>query len=443
MTSDELKRRYVDYFRESGKDERRFRLGTEFEHFIVDRETLKSYGYFGADGIGEILRRLIALGWDVWVREGDNPLALKKERNAITLEPGGQLELSLRPLGGIRQVADEYVKVLAEVASVLAGNQAIVSLGYHPASRIEDIPLLPKKRYDIMFDYLGRRGAFAHHMMKGTAATQVSIDYRDEEDFVKKFRTANFLSPFLARMFDAAPVFQGEIYGERNLRVKIWSDTDAARCGVVPGALDRRFGFEDYADYLLNVPPMFVHVGDEYWETGDQPLRDVADQFDFDQELMEFVMTLCFPDVRAKNFIEIRMADALPFPLSMAVPAVVKGIFYDHGNLEKYYRLSMEFANRDVAEMKRKLIGNDDVEHRGVNVHNMCQTILADALRGVSSEERKYVLGIRDYLTTPRSSFAESTRFPWRMNRACFLNHCAFNPDGLADKCLLAAKVCA
>lgn len=389
MDNKELKDKIVAYFIQAEGDE--IGLGTEFEHFIIDANTLESYHYFEDNGLKMIMSKILNLGWEVLIREDEHILGLIKDGNTITLEPGSQIEISIRVCENIEEIDRIYSEVIGAIQSVLKKDQLIVSIGYHPKTRVEKIPFLPKERYKFMSEYLAKQGKYAHNMMKGTASTQVAIDFSSEEDFIKKFRVANFLSPFLSRIFDATPIFQGEIYKGENMRIDIWNNMDDDRSKIIPMALDKKFSYADYADYILNMPPILVYHNKAYIFTEGRKVKDITDQYDFNSEEILHLMSMPFPDVRVKSYIEIRMPDAISYPLNLGIPAIVKGIFYNQENLDKYYQLSLKYSNEDMETIKTKLLDGVDVVYKELDVQELSSQLIRDAQLGLGEGEKGYL----------------------------------------------------
>ncbi len=331
-------------------------LGMEFEHFLVDRSTLRSYDYHEKNGQRDLLEALIKRGWRSFSAEEGNVFGIEKEGHTLTLEPGGQVEISLKPFSGVCEIDQAYETVLSEIGEVLLANQCLVSLGYHPKTKIDELSLLPKKRYGLMYEYFEDKGNYCHNMMKGTAATQVSIDYSDEADFIKKFRVANFLSPAIASLYDATPIFEGELDSAGNRRLKIWNETDVKRSKLIKGCLTERFGFKDYAAYLLSLPPILIASGGGIIETQESLLKDLLPLYAFDSKDLEHLQSMVFPDIRLKRFLEIRMPDAMPYPYNISLAALVKGIFYNAENLNAFYERSLLVGDDWVNTQNQALI---------------------------------------------------------------------------------------
>jgi glutamate--cysteine ligase len=384
----------LDFFKQNSKgvcDQ----LGVEFEHFLINKATMSSYRYDEPDGQHELLRKLVNLGWSIIIEENGNVLAIEKDRHTITLEPGGQVEISLNVAKTVVDIDKAYQSVLGEIKALLVEDQVLVSIGYHPKTKIQELPLLPKARYKMMYDYFADRGLYCHNMMKGTAATQVSIDYQNELDFIKKFRVANFLSPFISRIFDATPIFEGEIYQGDNCRIMVWEQTDIERSKLIKGSLDKTFSFEDYADFLLGVPPILVHIKGETVFTRGKKLADLLERFDFNESDYEHLTSMVFPDVRVKKFIEIRMPDALPYPYNMAAPALIKGIFYVQSNLDKYYEISKSFSDEDIRMLNDRLTKDIAFSCNGIDMTTFALALLDDAMAALEASEAAYLMPMK------------------------------------------------
>jgi len=264
----------VAYFKEHARANPNL-LGVEFEHFLIDNQTLRSYSYFETNGQKEIIQRLLKdrRGWRLILEEEGYPLGIEKNGSTITFEPGGQMEISLKPFSKISEIDAAYKDIIEDIYAHLAPNQILASVGYHPKTKIDTLPILPKKRYQMMYEYFKTHGDKSHNMMKGTAATQVSIDYSDEADFVKKYKVAHFLAPVLASIFDATPIFEGEVYDKENARVAIWEETDPPRSKLVPGVISSTFDFSSYAHIFFDDQDTHVQLASEVIPASRVPYR--------------------------------------------------------------------------------------------------------------------------------------------------------------------------
>lgn len=385
-----MKNKLIQYFQEGCKTTANG-LGMEIEHFLIDEKSLRSYAYDEENGQRDLLNQLIERGWQLISEEEGNPLGIEKAGSTITLEPGGQVEVSLKIFSDIYAIEQAYEAIINEMKSVLIAGQAIVALGYHPLTKISDLPLLPKERYHHMYAYFSNHGEKSHNMMKGTAASQVSIDYRDEEDFVKKARVAHFIGPLLSRIFDSAPVFEGQIVAGHNLRIDIWQRTDPARSKYPIMAFEPDFGFEAYAEYLLTTPPIFTKLDDTYLFTEDETLEELVKRLPVDKIDPEHITSMVFPDVRLKRYIEIRMADAMPAPYVFALPAIIKGIFYNDEVLNTYYDFAQKYTLEDARVINKQLQKTLDFTHKGISINWFMMKLLLDAKRGISEKDQAYI----------------------------------------------------
>ncbi|MBS7527573.1 glutamate--cysteine ligase [Fusibacter paucivorans] len=370
-------------------------LGVEFEHFLVDSKTLRSYAYDETHGQEALFKALSANGWDVLLAEKGRILGLKRNGHTLTLEPGGQIEISLKAYDTLAAIETAYLEVVNELKGMLLPSQRLVSLGYHPATKINELTLLPKQRYHLMYDYFKDHGRYCHNMMKGTASTQVSIDYKDEMDYHKKNRVAQMLSPIMASLFDSTPIFEGKRYDQENCRVCIWQQTDIKRSKFVKGSFDPKFGFEDYAAYLLALPPIVLKSNGDYYDTGDRVLRDLLNDYPLDDSDFDHLMGMVFPDVRLKGFLEIRMADAMPYPYNLSVPALIKAIFYDEALLTKYDQMANGVNETWVQKANEALLTQINPVVDGINFKEVKDMLLNDALMVLTPAEARPLMMLR------------------------------------------------
>ncbi|MCF7890195.1 glutamate--cysteine ligase [Candidatus Bipolaricaulota bacterium] len=346
----------VDYLKESECHSEERELGVEVEHFVLESQSLKATTYYEEDGIEDLLTELTERNWEPKWEEG-RVVGLEGESARVALEPGGQLELSILPQDSVEDLRDIYLDFVREVVAILDGwGNALFCLGYQPKSKIEEIPLLPKKRYTYMHDYFGNKGKYAHHMMKSTSAIHVNFDYFDEEDYVKKNLVANVLSPLVYTVLDNSPFFESEVTENEGLRRSIWENCDSERCGFPPGLFKAEFGYRDYAEYLLNTPPMVYEKGGELVYSKDKLLKEILlEDLDPNVGELEYLLTTVFPDVRTKNHLEIRMGDSLPYPYSFAYLCFWKGLLYSEDNLDNLYKIFKDITRDQFIERKRKL----------------------------------------------------------------------------------------
>ena len=417
----------VKYFKNGEKKIEEFKIGIEFEHYVINKDTLETISYYGENGVAETLKELEDKGW-IGSYEGEHILGLNKGNKTITLEPGSQLELSIEAQKDIADIEKEYLEFLEEMVTILENkNQGLMTTGYHPETKIHDIKLLPKKRYDFMFNYFKSKGSHAHNMMKGTAALQVSLDFHSEEDYRKKFRVANSLSPVLFALFENAFYFEGEEWNKHNLRAYIWNNCDNDRSGIVDKALEDGFGYRDYAEYILNRPPIFVFKGKEIIPTGDKLVRDIFDPEDYDIKELEHLLTMFFPDVRTKGYIEIRMMDSVPYPLNFAAVALLKGIFYNEDNLNKTYNYIKDINIEDLKQSKQDIIENGLKGKLGEKtILEICKWLVETAKENLDEKEQDYILPLEDMVSYEMNPY-EITKSKAKLGKKKSLSWCLLN----------------
>ena len=319
-----------------------WRIGTEHEKFGYRLSDHKPLAYKGACSVRAMLEGLRdRFGW-ASVIEGDSIIGLEKNGANVSLEPGGQLELSGAPLETIHQTCDEVNTHLAEVRQVAdAIGAGFIGLGAAPIWRHEDMDTMPKGRYAIMKRYMPTVGGRGLHMMFRTCTVQVNLDSGSEADMVKKFRVALALQPIATALFANSPFWEGKPAGMLSYRAHCWQDLDPDRTGMLPFVFEDGFGFERYVDYALDVPMYFVYRDGKYIDVAGQSFRDflngklpglpgeVPTLSDWADHL-----TTIFPESRLKSFIEMRGADGGPWRSLCALPALWVGLTYDQTALD-------------------------------------------------------------------------------------------------------------
>ena len=334
----------VAFFRRGCKPREAWRVGVEFEKIGVRADSGAAIPYHGEYGISGVFSRLCdRFGWEPIV-ENRFVVALRRGKELITLEPGGQLEYTMPPerdLATIRRMIERHI---AELNAVSDGEIVWLGLGIQPLSRVEEIERVPKQRYEVMEAYLPKRGARALQMMMQSASVQVSLDFDTEEDALFKLRLAQALSPLLTGIFANSPISEGRPNGYRSLRGAIWRKTDEARCGLIPAIFEEGADFRTYVEYALDVPMFFIFRNDSYLPVGGITFRRFLEEGGFEGFTphlsdWELHLTTIFTEARLKGFVEFRCADTLPMPSLMAIPALYKGICYSERALAAAWRL--------------------------------------------------------------------------------------------------------
>ena len=322
----------IETFHGYGCPRSKWLVGGEFERAAV-RSDGAPVAYDAPDGIRWILESLAEQdGWDI-VREGELPIALKKDDGAsITLEPGGQVELSGAPHRTLSGLDAEMQRNRRALKALTRGKDLVfIAAGLTPIAAIEDIHWMPKGRYEIMREYLPQVGPLAHYMMKGTCSVQCNFDFSDEADAAAKMHLLAGLSPLTTALFANSPLYRNEPTGFMSYRGHIWTKTDPARTGFPPG-LRADFNFERWVDYLLDVPMMFTKHGAAWRPARGMSFRTWMDQgiegrFP-DMDDWKLHETSVFPEVRIKRTIEVRGADCVDHELALAFCAMFAGLLY-------------------------------------------------------------------------------------------------------------------
>jgi glutamate--cysteine ligase len=323
-----------DWVRGGEKPTSAWRVGTEHEKIGLRAGDGAPIGYEGPRGIEVLLDRVAeSPGWSR-ISEGGHTIALEKARASITLEPGGQLELSGAPLRTIHETRDEFeahLDAMREASGPLG--IAFVGLGMSPVVGVEDAPRMPKERYRIMRAYLPTRGELAMNMMHLTATVQANLDFGDEADMVAKMRAAMALSPIVSAIFANSGLERGKPSGFVSRRMEIWRHTDPDRCGLLHFVFDEDFSYRRYVEWAIDVPMFFILREGRYLATPGLRFRDFLEH-GFEGETARFGdfathLTTLFPEVRLKRVIEVRGADAVGAELTCALPALWKGLLYD------------------------------------------------------------------------------------------------------------------
>lgn len=396
------KERISRYLAAGEKKESDFKIGIEIEHFIIDKNSLATVYHFDDNGSSFVIEGLKKyFPQDIYV--DGNLMGLGREDSYISLEPAGQLEISINPKETVAEIETEYKKFLCEANQLLNPKGLMLFAGgYHPVTKIDELKIIPKKRYEYMSQYLKHQGKYALNMMKGTCSVQVSIDYFDEDDFVKKFRLANILACAIYFLTDNVKVFEGQ--PAKNLtRMRIWQQTDPDRSCIPPQALDKRFGYDEYAQYVYDVPPIVTYNGGDFINTGSQKLGEIYKDREMTQNEIEYALSLLFPDARAKHYIEIRPADSMPVEQILGYAALIKGIFYSD-NLDKYSDRFSFVTSQDEKKAREALMtGGSAANVYGYNIIDLL-TQLADSACELLGEEKKYLDAVYEMIKAKKES---------------------------------------
>lgn len=408
----------VAFIRRGEKPASRWAIGTEHEKIGILADTLERIPYEGERGIRHLLERIADR--DGWRRiaERGHLIALEKDGASITLEPGGQIELSGAPLVAIRETCREFnyhVDLVNEVSADLG--MVWLAVGIDPFHAVPEIPVMPKRRYEIMRQYLPTRGRLGLDMMHASATVQANFDFSDEADMARKMRAAMGCTPIVSALFANSSIAAGAESGYASKRVAIWRDTDPDRCGLLHFVFDPDFGYRDYVEWALDIPMFFILRDHAYIPAHDTTFRGFMQRgFAGHQATVEdwkVHLTTVFPEIRLKNIIEVRGADAVPRAMTCALPALWKGILYDSGALEATWKLVADFTRDErehaQVEVARRGLAARIAGHSALDLARELVDISSEGLRaigepaGSAPDERGFLDTLRERLEDGRS----------------------------------------
>ncbi len=374
-----------------------WRIGTEHEKFGYCQDSLMPLPYEGDRSIKAVLNGLkTRYNWAP-VEEGGNIIGLTKDGANVSLEPGGQLELSGAPLETIHQTCDEVNTHLEEVKSVADEiGVKFIGLGAAPEWTHDQMPLMPKGRYKLMNAYMEKVGTHGTQMMRRTCTVQVNLDFGSEADMVQKLRTSLALQPVATALFANSPFFEGKPNGHKSWRSRIWRSLDDSRTGMLPWVFEDGMGFERWVDWVLDVPMYFVYRDGKYIDAlgmsfrdflkgelpalpGEKPLlSDWADH-----------LTTVFPEARIKQFIEMRGADGGPWRRLCALPAFWVGMMYDQTALDAAWDLCKDWT-AEQREALRVAASIDGLQAKvdGINMHDLAREVVAISHAGLKARAK-------------------------------------------------------
>jgi glutamate--cysteine ligase len=437
MTPIETRDELVAWFAEGCKPKADYRIGTEHEKFVFTVEGHRPVPYEGPRSIRALLEGMqLLLGWEP-IMENGNIIGLFDVTGggAISLEPGGQFELSGAPVQTVHQTCTELMAHLAQLREVARPlGIGFVGIGMTPDWSRADMPMMPKGRYRIMTAYMPKIGTLGLDMMYRTCTVQTNLDFSSEADMVKKLRVSLALQPVATAMFANSPFTEGKINGFVSFRSEIWRHTDADRSGMLPWAFEPGMGFERYVDYALDVPMYFVKRGERYIDVAGQSFRDLlagklpglpAERATL-SDWANHVSTI-FPEVRLKRYLEMRGADGGPWRRLPAFAAYWVGLLYDEAALDAAWDLV-----KDWSAQERQML-RDQVPRQGFkasirqwSVLNLAKETLKLAEQGLARrrkhdraghDETRYLRPIQEFVArgiTPAEELLEKFHGPWQ-----------------------------
>ena len=383
------------------KPKGQWRIGTEHEKFVFHTDTLTPVPYDGERSISALMNSLITrFGWNP-IMEGDNIIGLKREGceicGNISLEPGGQFELSGGAVETLHETAAETREHLRQVLSV--GEPlgiGFLGLGFSPKWTLAETPHMPKDRYSIMTRYMPTVGSRGLDMMYRTATIQVNLDFADEADMVKKLRVSLALQPIATALFASSPFTEGRLNGFKSMRSEVWRDTDRRRTGMLPFAFEAGMGYERYVDYALAVPMYFVYRNGHYIDASGASFQNFLDgklpQLPGERPTLDDWsdhLTTLFPEVRLKRFMEMRGADSGPWQRICALPAFWTGLLYDAQALDAAWELVKDWT-AEQREALRNAVPKSALAtpFRSTTVQHIAREALRISRRGLRARRR-------------------------------------------------------
>ena len=343
-----------------GADGKSTRVGVEIEHQLLYGDGGARVGYSDEHGIEDLLERM-SENWQDKMYEDEHLMGLSRTIDGIyetvTLEPGGQVELSAGPFNDMFTA----LECLSDFEDELRGflepvGQLAVQMGYAPVDKAADIELIPKKRYEFMDKYFANTGEYGVCMMRGSASTQVSIDFANRKEAIRKMRLAYCAAPVIAMMCDNTMMFEGQLREHYLIRTEIWSSVDPERCGIIPGVLDEGWTLDKYAEWILDTPAIVAIDKDGNTVNDERTFGEIFADTPMTEDDVEHAISMVFPDVRLKQYLEFRTADALPANYAAAVAALVKGCFYADSALDALDELFKGVTERDVMLAKMAMM---------------------------------------------------------------------------------------
>ncbi|WP_375549720.1 glutamate--cysteine ligase [Oceanicaulis alexandrii] len=393
----ETKSQLIGHIAAGEKPEGQWRIGTEHEKFgfaLKDHAPLP----YESDGpsVRKLLEGLTRFGWEA-VEENGKPVALKRDGGSITLEPGGQFELSGAPVETLHETCREvngHLREVREVADEVGAG--FLGLGFSPKWSLEETPMMPKDRYNIMKAYMPKVGTLGHQMMFRSCTVQTNLDFSSEADMVKKMRVSLALQPIATALFANSPFGDGKPNGFLSYRAHVWTDTDNNRTGMLPFAFEEGFGYEQYVDWALDAPMYFVKRNSVYEDASGLSFRDflkgelpiLPGELPVLSDWEDHLSTL-FPEVRLKTFLEQRGADGGPWNRLCALPAFWVGLLYDQSALNAAWDLVKDWTAEERDAMRLGAAKTAlKTPFRNTNLQDIAQQALAISRAGLKARQR-------------------------------------------------------
>ena len=388
------KNNLINFFLDNTKNRDNLGVGTEHEKFIFLSKDKKRIPFKGDVSINSLFQFLLTKGWLPGEISDGNIISLSRDGANITLEPGGQVELSGKIQKNIHETCAETTAHLEELKIFIKDNNlCMMGLGFDPISSMEDIYWIPKKRYNIMKSYMPQVGSRGLDMMSRTCTVQANFDYTSESDLVKKFVVSNRIQSFVIAMFCNSPFREMKHNGYLSNRVLTWSDTDRDRCGIKEIFINKNFSIEEYVDFALDVPNYFLEIDNNYVDTTKYSFNQILkrqtnnkliDNHDLSLDNWVNHLSTIFTEVRLKSYLEVRGADAGKWDMICALPAFWTGLLYDEENLNILWNETHKWSYSEIMDLYKN-VGKEGLKSKfqGESIYDYCQYLLKLSSKGL------------------------------------------------------------
>ncbi len=407
----------IDYYQKSCKQTDDFKVGLEYERLSLNTTTRRNAPY---ESLKKIIEHFASIqGWGILRDSAGTVIGAIDGATSISLEPGGQFEISLEKKESIRDIEEATVKIITILDKIATAYDVVfIPIGNTPYSTYQNIKIVPKDRYLIMADYLPKKGTFSPVMMRETAGVQVNLDYGSEEDALKKLQLCTKISPFLTGFFANSPMRNGKKIPYKSFRALAWKYTDSERCGIFyKNILKNRpyFGFEDYINEILNVPMLFFERGLEKINVGGKInfKEFIKNGFEgHSATLQDYILhsSLTFPDIRLKNCIEIRNHDSQKLPMALAICAFYKGILHSDSAICEVDELLTNINSENLEKLGFLVAkhGLDFVPFYGkLTPREITKKLFEIANKNLNKQEQKYLEKPLEMLSSGKSLIDE------------------------------------
>ncbi len=387
-----------EYFLSGCKSESDLQVGVEWEKIAIFKDTGKAIPYHGPRSVKAIFEILCKdYGWTPVLSESKEPIALKKDSASITLEPGGQIELSGQKAFSLSENSSELYSHLTQIKKVSEPMDiAWLGIGAQPFSALDEIEWVPKDRYNVMRENLKSHGAMTYSMMKETASVQVSLDYTSEKDAVEKLRLAMGLTPILTALFANSPIDRGEISPYLSRRSQIWAETDSERTGIIWKVFDESFDFDQYVQYALQVPMLFIQREGKWVQIARISFEEFLTRgwngFRAEAQDWDLHLTSIFTEARLKKYLEIRSIDCQTASVGLSAVAFLKGIFYNAVSRKGAWDLIKGWSIEERQELQKQVLTQAlNAKYKNVTLLELAKTLVGLSEQGLTEKEKSYL----------------------------------------------------